>query len=100
MKSSSCVRAGSQKGWKKNCSTQSRSKTGEIQNQLIKKLLNMHHVSTEKGIDINMLVEKEYPLSRGTLTLMLIAKLLVKQDNEMSREKTSRKIILVAKKTK
>ncbi|GJU73761.1 hypothetical protein Tco_1265166, partial [Tanacetum coccineum] len=46
----------------------------------------MHHVSTEKGIDIYMLVEKEYPLSRGTLTLMLIAKLLVEQDNEMSRE--------------
>ncbi|GJZ15704.1 hypothetical protein Tco_0551381 [Tanacetum coccineum] len=40
----------------------------------------------EKGIDIYMLVEKEYPLSRGTLTLMLVAKLLVDQDNEMSRE--------------
>ncbi|GJR23921.1 hypothetical protein Tco_0972448 [Tanacetum coccineum] len=37
----------------------------------------VHHVSTEKGIDIYMLVEKEYPLSKGTLTLMLIAKLLV-----------------------
>ncbi|GKC26833.1 hypothetical protein Tco_1034127 [Tanacetum coccineum] len=46
----------------------------------------VHHVSTEKGIDIYMLVEKEYPLSRGTLTLMLVAKLLVDQDNEMSRE--------------
>ncbi|GJY17593.1 hypothetical protein Tco_0389084 [Tanacetum coccineum] len=46
----------------------------------------MHHVSIEKGIDIYMLVEKEYPLSRGTLTLMLVAKLLVDQDNEMSRE--------------
>ncbi|GJV74243.1 hypothetical protein Tco_1494238 [Tanacetum coccineum] len=46
----------------------------------------MHHVSTEKGIDIYMLVEKEYPLSRGTLTLMLVAKLLVDQDNEMYRE--------------
>ncbi|GJS62627.1 hypothetical protein Tco_0657411 [Tanacetum coccineum] len=34
----------------------------------------VHHVSTEKGIDIYMLVEKEYPLSRGTLTLMLVAK--------------------------
>ncbi|GJV43106.1 hypothetical protein Tco_1427642 [Tanacetum coccineum] len=44
----------------------------------------VHHVSTEKGIDIYMLVEKEYPLSRGTLTLMLVAKLLVDQDNEMS----------------
>ncbi|GJS74735.1 hypothetical protein Tco_0707576 [Tanacetum coccineum] len=46
----------------------------------------VHHMSTEKGIDIYMLVEKEYPLSRGTLTLMLVAKLLVEQDNEISRE--------------
>ncbi|GJV60983.1 hypothetical protein Tco_1467083 [Tanacetum coccineum] len=46
----------------------------------------MHHVSTEKGIDIYMLVEKEYPLSRETLTQMLVAKLLVEQDNDMSRE--------------
>nr|GEV73999.1 hypothetical protein [Tanacetum cinerariifolium] len=49
-------------------------------------LKRVHHVSTENGIDIYMLVEKEYPLSRGTLTLMLVAKLLVDQDNEMSRE--------------
>ncbi|GKC54743.1 hypothetical protein Tco_1077488, partial [Tanacetum coccineum] len=46
----------------------------------------MHHESTKKGIDIYMLVEKEYPLLRGTLTLMLVAKLLVDQDNEMSKE--------------
>ncbi|GJV32564.1 hypothetical protein Tco_1392964 [Tanacetum coccineum] len=46
----------------------------------------VHHVSIEKGIDIYMLVEKEYPLSIGTLILMLVAKLLVEQDNEMSRE--------------
>ncbi|GJU01368.1 hypothetical protein Tco_1111706, partial [Tanacetum coccineum] len=46
----------------------------------------VHHVSIEKGIDIYMLVEKEYPLSRETLTLMLVAKLLVDQDNKMSRE--------------
>ncbi|GJX25660.1 hypothetical protein Tco_0231956 [Tanacetum coccineum] len=38
------------------------------------------------GIDIYMLVEKEYPLSRGTLTLKLVVKLLVDKDNEMSRE--------------
>ncbi|GJV75591.1 hypothetical protein Tco_1507175 [Tanacetum coccineum] len=37
----------------------------------------VHHVSTEKGIDIYMLIEKEYPLSRETLTQMLVAKLLV-----------------------
>ncbi|GKB43604.1 hypothetical protein Tco_0888546 [Tanacetum coccineum] len=56
----------------------------------------VHHVSTKKGIDIYMLVEKEYPLSRGTLTLMLVAKLLVDQDNEMSRE-LLRKIFMQAK---
>ncbi|GJW05739.1 hypothetical protein Tco_1568162 [Tanacetum coccineum] len=38
------------------------------------------------GIYIYMLIEKEYPLSRGTLTQMLVAKLLVEQDNEMSSE--------------
>ncbi|GJT35189.1 hypothetical protein Tco_0925608 [Tanacetum coccineum] len=30
----------------------------------------VHHVSTERGIDIFMLVEKEYPLLKGVLTLM------------------------------
>ncbi|GJR60874.1 hypothetical protein Tco_1503036 [Tanacetum coccineum] len=55
----------------------------------------VHHVSTEKGIDIYMLVEKEYPLSRGTLTLMMVAKLLVDQDIEMSRE-LLRKIFMQA----
>ncbi|GJZ11215.1 hypothetical protein Tco_0545974 [Tanacetum coccineum] len=37
----------------------------------------VHHVSTERGIDIFMLVEKEYPLLKGVLTLMLVNKLLV-----------------------
>ncbi|GJU77483.1 ribonuclease H-like domain-containing protein [Tanacetum coccineum] len=46
----------------------------------------VHHVSTEDGIDIYMLVEKGYSLSRGTLTLMLVVKLLVEHDSEMSRE--------------
>ncbi|GJZ56233.1 hypothetical protein Tco_0611426 [Tanacetum coccineum] len=49
-------------------------------------ILRVYHVSTKNGIYIYMLVDKEYPLSRGTLTLMLVAKLLVDQDNEMSRE--------------
>ncbi|GJT08630.1 hypothetical protein Tco_0843092 [Tanacetum coccineum] len=43
----------------------------------------VHHMSTEKGIEIYILVEKEYPLSRGSLTLMLVAKLLMDQDNEI-----------------
>ncbi|GJS93683.1 hypothetical protein Tco_0800651 [Tanacetum coccineum] len=59
----------------------------------------VHHVSTEKEIDIYMLVEKEYPLSRGTLTLMSVAKLLVDQDNEMSRE-LLRKIFMQAERPK
>ncbi|GJU67523.1 hypothetical protein Tco_1253782 [Tanacetum coccineum] len=46
----------------------------------------MHHVSTKDGLDIYMLVEREYPLSRGVLTHMLVAKILVEQDSEMSRE--------------
>ncbi|GJZ76959.1 hypothetical protein Tco_0641631 [Tanacetum coccineum] len=46
----------------------------------------VHHVSTKDGMDIYMLVEREYPLSRGILTQMLVAKLLVEQNNEMSRE--------------
>ncbi|GJY43246.1 hypothetical protein Tco_0431459 [Tanacetum coccineum] len=46
----------------------------------------VHHVSTEKGMDIFMLVEKEYPLSKGILTLMLVNKLLVDQHSEMANE--------------
>ncbi|GJR82479.1 hypothetical protein Tco_0153264 [Tanacetum coccineum] len=56
----------------------------------------VHHVSIEDGIDIYMLVEKEYPLSRGTLILMLVAKLLVELDSEMSRE-LLRKIFMQVK---
>ncbi|GKA68578.1 hypothetical protein Tco_0768495 [Tanacetum coccineum] len=46
----------------------------------------VYHVSTKDGVDIYIWVEREYPLSRGVLTQMLAAKLLVEQDNEMSRE--------------
>nr|GEZ90566.1 hypothetical protein [Tanacetum cinerariifolium] len=55
----------------------------------------VHNVSIEKGIDIYTLVENEYPLSKGTLTLMLVANLLVDQDNKMSRE-LLRKIFMQA----
>ncbi|GJT96802.1 hypothetical protein Tco_1092320 [Tanacetum coccineum] len=55
----------------------------------------VHHVSTKDGIDIYILVEKEYPLSRGVLIQMLEAKLLVEQNNEMSRE-LLRKIFMMA----
>ncbi|GKB48845.1 hypothetical protein Tco_0899598, partial [Tanacetum coccineum] len=46
----------------------------------------VHHVSSVRGHDIFMLVEKEYPLTRGTLGLMMMARLLVEADSEMSRE--------------
>ncbi|GJS15187.1 hypothetical protein Tco_0409659 [Tanacetum coccineum] len=46
----------------------------------------VHHVSSVRGHDIFMLVEKEYPLTRGTLGLMMVARLLVEADSEMSRE--------------
>ncbi|GJV38485.1 hypothetical protein Tco_1410962 [Tanacetum coccineum] len=55
----------------------------------------VHHVSTKDGVDIYMLVEREYPLSRGVLTQMLSAKLLVEQNNEISRE-LLRKIFMQA----
>ncbi|GJS99089.1 hypothetical protein Tco_0820259 [Tanacetum coccineum] len=55
----------------------------------------VHHVSTERGIDIFMLVEKEYPLSKGVLTLMLVNKLLVEQHSEMENE-LLRKIFIQA----
>nr|GEZ80004.1 hypothetical protein [Tanacetum cinerariifolium] len=46
----------------------------------------VHHVFTKKGMDIYMLVEKEYPLSRGIPTQMLCAKLLVEGDSEICKE--------------
>ncbi|GJY81373.1 putative reverse transcriptase domain-containing protein [Tanacetum coccineum] len=46
----------------------------------------VHHVSTEKRIDIFMLVEKEYPLSKGIMTVMLVNKMKVDQHSEMENE--------------
>ncbi|GJS00322.1 putative ribonuclease H-like domain-containing protein [Tanacetum coccineum] len=46
----------------------------------------VHHLSSVRGHDIFMLVEKEHPLTRGTLRLMMVARLLVEADSEMSRE--------------
>ncbi|GJS93870.1 hypothetical protein Tco_0800838 [Tanacetum coccineum] len=45
----------------------------------------VHHVSTGRGHDIFMLVEKDYPLSNGVLMLMLVNKLLVEQSSEMAK---------------
>ncbi|GJR95640.1 hypothetical protein Tco_0267814 [Tanacetum coccineum] len=45
---------------------------------------SVHHVSTDRGHDIFMLVEKDYPLTRGLLNLMLCNKLQVDQYSEMA----------------
>ncbi|GJY31079.1 hypothetical protein Tco_0414574, partial [Tanacetum coccineum] len=37
----------------------------------------IHHASTDRGHDIFMLVEKDYPLIRGLMTVMLANKLQV-----------------------
>ncbi|GJY50423.1 putative ribonuclease H-like domain-containing protein [Tanacetum coccineum] len=46
----------------------------------------VHHISTEKGQDIFMLVEKDYPLTKRLATLMLCNKLKVDQRSEMADE--------------
>ncbi|GJV75387.1 hypothetical protein Tco_1506971 [Tanacetum coccineum] len=46
----------------------------------------VHHVSLVRGHDIFMLVEKDYPLSKGVLMLTLVNKLLVEQPLEMANE--------------
>ncbi|GJT14597.1 putative ribonuclease H-like domain-containing protein [Tanacetum coccineum] len=54
----------------------------------------IHHVSTDRGHDIFMLVEKDYPLTRGILTLMLCNKLQVDQYSEMANELLKKIFIL------
>ncbi|GJX03714.1 hypothetical protein Tco_0189630 [Tanacetum coccineum] len=46
----------------------------------------VHHVSTERGQDIFMLIEKEYPLTIALMTLMLTNKLQVEEHSEMANE--------------
>ncbi|GKA59395.1 hypothetical protein Tco_0758708 [Tanacetum coccineum] len=46
----------------------------------------VHHVSTERGHDIFMLVEKYYPLTRALMTVMLVNKLQVDESSEMANE--------------
>ncbi|GKB89129.1 hypothetical protein Tco_0961401, partial [Tanacetum coccineum] len=55
----------------------------------------VHHVSTETRLDIFMLVEKDYPLTRGLPMLMLVNKLQVDQHSEMADE-LLRKIFILA----
>ncbi|GJR95698.1 hypothetical protein Tco_0267872 [Tanacetum coccineum] len=46
----------------------------------------VHHVSTERGHDIFMLIEKDYPLTRALMTLMLSNKLQVDEYSVMADE--------------
>ncbi|GKC42839.1 hypothetical protein Tco_1060561 [Tanacetum coccineum] len=46
----------------------------------------VHHVSTERGQDIFMLIEKDYPLTKRLATLMLCNKLRVDQYSDMADE--------------
>ncbi|GJX83622.1 hypothetical protein Tco_0333103 [Tanacetum coccineum] len=55
----------------------------------------VHHVSTDRGHDIFMLVEKDYLLTRGILTLMLCNKLQVDQYSEMANKFLKKIFILV-----
>ncbi|GKA42727.1 hypothetical protein Tco_0735387, partial [Tanacetum coccineum] len=55
----------------------------------------VNHVSTKTGLDIFMLVEKDYPMRRGLLMLMLVNKLQVNQHSEMADE-ILRKIFILA----
>ncbi|GJT42631.1 hypothetical protein Tco_0951346 [Tanacetum coccineum] len=57
----------------------------------------VHHVSSVRGHEIFMLVEKEYPLTRGIMTVMLANKLQVDQYSEMENE-LLRKISIIANK--
>ncbi|GJR97756.1 hypothetical protein Tco_0269930 [Tanacetum coccineum] len=56
---------------------------------------SVHHVSIDRGHDIFMLVEKDYPLTRALMTLMLCNKLRVDEYSEMANE-LLRKIFILA----
>ncbi|GJS81165.1 hypothetical protein Tco_0747706, partial [Tanacetum coccineum] len=55
----------------------------------------VHYVSTETGLNIFMLVEKDYPMTRGFPMLMLVNKLQVDQHSEMADE-LLRKVFILA----
>ncbi|GJX45509.1 hypothetical protein Tco_0262185 [Tanacetum coccineum] len=55
----------------------------------------VHHVSTERGHDIYMLVKKDYPLTKTLMTLMLCNKLSVDQYSDMAKELLKKIFILV-----
>ncbi|GJX89959.1 uncharacterized mitochondrial protein-like protein [Tanacetum coccineum] len=49
----------------------------------------VHHVSTGRGHEIFMLMEKDYPLTKGLTTLMISNKLQVDQYSEMANKTAS-----------
>nr|GEU87455.1 hypothetical protein [Tanacetum cinerariifolium] len=55
----------------------------------------VHHVSTKRGHDIFMLVEKDYPLIKELMTVMLVNKLQVDEFSKMANE-LLRKIFIIA----
>ncbi|GJZ18913.1 hypothetical protein Tco_0555503 [Tanacetum coccineum] len=55
----------------------------------------IHHVSSSRGHDIFMLVETDYPLTRGLMAVMLVNKLQVDQPSGMANE-LLRKIFILA----
>ncbi|GJU39670.1 hypothetical protein Tco_1192627 [Tanacetum coccineum] len=59
----------------------------------------VHHVSIERGHDIFMLVEKDYPLTRALMTLMLCNKLQVDEYSVMADE-LLRKIFILANRSR
>ncbi|GKE87739.1 hypothetical protein Tco_1565214 [Tanacetum coccineum] len=54
----------------------------------------VHHVSIKRRHDIFMLVEKDYPLTRALVTLMLANKLQVGKSSEMANELLKKIFIL------
>nr|GEU61916.1 hypothetical protein [Tanacetum cinerariifolium] len=59
----------------------------------------VHHVSSTRGNDIFMLTEKDYPLLKAIMILMLSGKLQVEEDNKMARDLVM-KIFMEANKPK
>nr|GEU40834.1 hypothetical protein [Tanacetum cinerariifolium] len=51
-----------------------------------RKHYRVHHVSSTRGHDIFMLIEKDYPLSNDVMILMLSGKLQVEEENEMAKD--------------
>jgi hypothetical protein len=47
---------------------------------------NVHHLSTQGGVDVFMLVEKEYPLSSSLLVVMISIKIICEKSTEVVKD--------------